>query len=87
VEIQRADTMPDGWRFWRDWHKAAAPDNLTEIEALEADAGSYLGYIRVIGRRSPSAHLEEPIVSAPANYTSAPLLREKESGKPIKKMA
>ena len=79
VDVELADTMPEGWRYWRDWHKAVAPDNLTEIETLQADAGRYLGYVRVVGRRSPSAQLEEPILSVPASYTSRPLLREEES--------
>jgi hypothetical protein len=27
MEIDRADTMPDGWQRWLDWHRAVAPDN------------------------------------------------------------
>lgn len=46
-----------------------------EIRALQADRGSYLGYVRVVGRRRPDAQLEEPIVSIPAHYSKAPLLR------------
>ena len=34
-----ADTMPDGWKVWLDWHRAVAPDNATEIKAIEADGG------------------------------------------------
>jgi cyclopropane fatty-acyl-phospholipid synthase-like methyltransferase len=69
-----ADTMPDGWQRWLDWHQSIAPDNAAEIEALEADRGAYLGYVRAVGRRAP-VHLDEPIVSAPASYARQPLLR------------
>ncbi|MGE3820880.1 MAG: cyclopropane-fatty-acyl-phospholipid synthase family protein [Isosphaeraceae bacterium] len=75
VEIERADTMPEGWRFWRDWHQAVCPENLPEIEALEADEGRTLGYVRVVARRKAGVELEPPIVSLPEHYTQAPLLR------------
>ena len=70
--------MPDGWELWLDWHRAVAPDNAVEIKALEADRGSYLGYVRVVGRRQGQAKLEDPIVSLPAQYTKKPLLRSEE---------
>src|SRR5436309_456733 len=37
LDVAVADTLPDGWRFWRDWLKLVAPENATEIRALEAD--------------------------------------------------
>jgi hypothetical protein len=52
-----------------------APDNAVEIGAVEADAGATLGYVRVVGRRS-DAPLDDPVVSIPAWYVAAPLLRE-----------
>lgn len=79
MEIELADTMPDGWQLWRDWHKVVAPDNEVEIEAVESDSGRTLGYVRLVGRRRFEAHLEDPIVSLPAQYTKKSLLRsEKE---------
>src|SRR5262249_47303979 len=75
VDIEVADTMPDGWQRWRDWHQAIAPDNVAEIQALETDRGQTLGYVRLVGRRRGDAKLEEPIVSVPAEYTRRPLLR------------
>jgi hypothetical protein len=68
--------MADGWQHWRDWVKLVAPDNATEVNALEADAGRYLGYVRLVGRRRRDAHVDEPIVSASSTYTKTPLLRE-----------
>lgn len=75
LNIEVADSMQGGWKFWRDWHLAIAPDNATEIKALEADMGRYLGYIRVVGRRADGVLLEEPILSVPTEYTKKPLLR------------
>ncbi len=59
VDVAVADTLPDGWRCWLDWHHAVAPDNATEIRALEADAGRYLGYVRLVGRRRDGVKLED----------------------------
>ncbi len=76
LEIETADTLPEGWRLWRDWHRVIAPDNVMEIQALEADQGSYLGYVRVVGHRLPEVQLDEPIVSLPMQYVQQPLLRD-----------
>lgn len=81
VDVETADTMPDGWKFWLDWHRAVAPDNAVEIEALERDQGRFLGYVRFVGRRRGDAKLEEycwpdTMRSLPVAYTRRPLLRE-----------
>ncbi len=39
LAVETADAMPDGWRFWLDWHRTSHPDNTLEINTLEADAG------------------------------------------------
>ncbi len=78
MDIELADTMPDGWQLWLDWHRAVAPNNATEIKALEADRGSYLGYVRLVGRRQGRVKLTDPIVSVPTEYTKQPLLRSQE---------
>ena len=59
VDVEVADLMPDGWRFWHDWHQQTWPDNTTEIAALDADQGEYLGYVRMGGRRRHDVRLEE----------------------------
>jgi hypothetical protein len=79
MEIDLADTMPDGWRLWLDWHKVIAADNESEIKALEADRGSYLGYVRLVGRRNRQTKLADQVASVPAQYMKAPLLRSEES--------
>jgi cyclopropane fatty-acyl-phospholipid synthase-like methyltransferase len=78
MEIDLADTLPEGWRYWRDWQKVIAAENETEIQALEADRGRHLGYVRLVGRRLAGAPLEEPIVRVPTQYTKTPLLRSAE---------
>ena len=80
VDVEVADAMPDGWQAWLDWQRAAAPDNAVEIAALEADAGRYLGYVRMVGRRRGDARLEEycwpdTMRSLPVSYAKHPLLR------------
>jgi len=74
VDVEIADTMPDGWERWLDWHRAIAPDNREELQALETDRGRYLGYVRVVGRRRKDLELRDPIVSVPADYKKTPLL-------------
>lgn len=51
-----ATLQPDGWRHWRDferalelWGKSPFP---SDVEALERDAGRYLGFVRLVGRRT-----------------------------------
>lgn len=80
MDVELADTMPNGWQFWLDWQKAVAPDNAVEIQAVEADGGRYLAYVRLVGRRRGEATLQEycwpdTMRSLPAQYTKKPLLR------------
>jgi SAM-dependent methyltransferase len=76
MDIDRADTLPDGWKFWLEWQRAVAPDNEPEIKALEADQGSYLGYLRLLGRRRADVGLPAPVLSVPTEYAKKPLLRD-----------
>jgi SAM-dependent methyltransferase len=84
VDVEVADTLPDGWQLWLDWLRAVAPDNATEIRALEADAGRHLGYVRLIGRRRDQVPLAEYCwpdtlrCLVPPQYTKKPLLRSQE---------
>ena len=75
LEIDVADTLAHGWQMWRDWQAVVAADNAVEIQAVEADGGRYLGYVRLVGRRRTEARLDEPIVSLSSEYTKKPLLR------------
>jgi len=75
LDIEIADTLSDGWKYWRDWLRVVAADNLQEIKTVEEDAGRYLGYVRIVGRRRSDALLMEPVDSLPSQYTKKPLLR------------
>ena len=84
MDIELADTMPDGWKLWLDWQHAVAPDNASEIKAIEADTGRNLCYVRLIGRRRGETKLEEfvwpdTMRSMPVQYTKKPLLRSQET--------
>ena len=78
VTIDRADTMPDGWQAWLEWQRAVAPDNSIEIEAVEADRGRCIGYVRVVARRRPDAELPDLVSSVTTRYTQWPLLRDRD---------
>ena len=62
---------------WLEWQTTAFPDNRVEIEALEADRGRCLAYVRMVGRRRPEVKLEDRVESMPAQYTREPLLRDR----------
>jgi SAM-dependent methyltransferase len=75
AHVDVADTMDDGWKYWLEWQRAIAPDNQVEIDALTADRGRHLGYVRAVARRRPDAALDEPISSVPVTYVKRPLYR------------
>ena len=77
LDVSVTDSMPEGWQFWIQWQEAVAPDNLVELDAVKADRGDYLGYVRAIGRRRADVKLDDPItsMSVPPQYVSQPLLR------------
>ena len=75
MQVDVADAMPDGWQRWLDWHRVIAPNNELEINALKADGGEYLGYVRLVGRRRGEIELADHIMSVPTQYTKKPLLR------------
>jgi SAM-dependent methyltransferase len=74
LEVDTADTMPDGWQRWLDWQLAVAPENTAEIRTLEQDRGRYLGYVRVVAHRADCA-LDPPITTVATTYQPHPLLR------------
>ncbi|MFW5739088.1 MAG: SAM-dependent methyltransferase [Myxococcota bacterium] len=56
VAVNVADTLPDGWRHWRNYELAAERSGAapfpSDAEALEADEGRYIGFVRVIATRN-----------------------------------
>jgi hypothetical protein len=58
-----------------------APENVVEIEAVEADGGRFVGYWRVVGRRREGVALDpycwpDGLKASPVEYERVPLLRE-----------
>jgi SAM-dependent methyltransferase len=59
VDVEIADTMPNGHEAWRQWYQArqdaghGGPNTLSDINVLTEDAGRYMGIVRIIGRRKP----------------------------------
>lgn len=57
VTVEKADTLPDGWQMWLQWEKARQaagddrPELASDIEVITADAGRYMGFIRLVARR------------------------------------
>ncbi len=53
------ETQPDGWRHWRDFERALELTGKSvfpsDAEALERDQGRYLGFHRLVARRTESA--------------------------------
>lgn len=83
VEIRDAETMPDGWLEWLDWQRSAHPENLPEIQAVEADAGRCLSYYRLIAQRKSGVTFQDycwpdTMRSLPMDYERKPLLRTDE---------
>jgi SAM-dependent methyltransferase len=66
----RVDTLPDGWRHWRDFEKALEASGKgifpSDAEALDADQGRYIGFVRVIAKRTDkdSMNLYDPGIGA-----------------------
>jgi cyclopropane fatty-acyl-phospholipid synthase-like methyltransferase len=55
VDIALADTLEDGWRHWLQSDRAfSGGSGGSEADALEADRGRYLGFVRMVARRKES---------------------------------
>lgn len=74
MDIECADQLSDGWRYWLDSLRVIAPDNHVEISALEADEGRNLGYVRLVARRRTDATIHDPIETIPVQYEPNPPL-------------
>lgn len=54
VNVELAETMPEGWRWWLKWAKATDCSDWY-LQTLDQDAGRYLGYIRILATVCPDA--------------------------------
>jgi len=70
VSAVAVDTHTEGWRHWRDFERAVelAGRNIfpSYAEALERDGGQYIGFHRLVGRRSEASgpNLYDPSLGA-----------------------
>lgn len=68
VDRVRAELQPDGWRHWRDFERALELAEKSRfpscVEALEVDAGRYVGLVGVTARRTeePSESFYDPSI-------------------------
>ncbi len=56
LKAVRADVMPEGWKHWRDFEIALEASGASpfpsDAEALDADQGNHIGFVRVVGIRN-----------------------------------
>jgi hypothetical protein len=57
----RIDTLPDGWRHWRDFETALEIAGKSvfpsDAETLDSDQGRYIGFVRAIAKRTEAITL------------------------------
>jgi hypothetical protein len=54
VDVELADTLPKGWQIWAQHERAEVMLGASrglDTEALEADRGRFLGFVRIVMRR------------------------------------
>jgi len=60
VDIEVAEAYPNGWKVWERWYEASwkcghvtehGPDPRKDFEAVRADQGRYIAFVRLIARR------------------------------------
>jgi cyclopropane fatty-acyl-phospholipid synthase-like methyltransferase len=55
LDVEVADTIPDGWQHWLKWLEVCMeegyPSSQDEMDILRLDAGRTLGFTRVVGHR------------------------------------
>ena len=55
VDVEVADSLPDGWNLWMKWETTAKASGLWQrngdIDLLTADGGEYFGFTRIVARR------------------------------------
>ena len=66
----QVDTLPDGWRHWRDFEKALEIVGKSvfpsDAEALDSDQGRYIGFIRAVAKRTETGSMNfyDPAIGA-----------------------
>jgi cyclopropane fatty-acyl-phospholipid synthase-like methyltransferase len=68
VDVEFAESMPEAWRIWSHWQRHHAPENVSEFEMIERDAGRTFTYNRLIARRRAGVELQ-PYCWPDGNFT------------------
>jgi cyclopropane fatty-acyl-phospholipid synthase-like methyltransferase len=59
LRLELADTLPDGWRHWRDFERAVELSGKgvfpSDAEALDRDGGRYIGLVRAVATCAAAA--------------------------------
>jgi cyclopropane fatty-acyl-phospholipid synthase-like methyltransferase len=62
VTVDTVDTLPDGWKHWRDFEHAVEAAGTwpfpSDAEALEKDEGRFVGFVRAIATRNGEESLD-----------------------------
>jgi cyclopropane fatty-acyl-phospholipid synthase-like methyltransferase len=62
VTVDLVDTLPDGWKHWRDFERAVEAAGTSpfpsDAQTLERDGGEYLGFVRAIGTRNDAEAMD-----------------------------
>ncbi len=69
VDVQTADMLPDGWKYWLEWNRLYQEPKHTsghEADMLKTDAGRNLGFARCIAQRVRSAEQERWLTFSPS---------------------
>lgn len=54
VNIEKYETMKDGWKLWAKWAEIGKSYNWY-LQAIKGDAGKHLGYIKMLARKNKNA--------------------------------
>ena len=58
MEVEYCEALPHGWESWVRWHEICQEHDRrddwaeSEIRQLREDEGRYLGFVRMVGRRT-----------------------------------
>ena len=81
VDVEVADSLEEGWTYWRDWQRVVSPSNAVELEALEADQGRWFTYVRAVASRRENVELIAPVGSLSLVYERKDVMRDESCGR------
>ena len=59
LQLEIAELLPSGWELWVQWHEFLnacgsrnRPEEIRELNQLQEDGGRYIGFVRMVARRT-----------------------------------